>query len=104
GLIKAISILDELLATIRASKNKSEAKQAIMKQFGFTEPQAEAIVMLQLYRLTNTDVTALQKEAKELAIQIDEMNALLSSDKKIEQEIKKKLRTKKKKYQKKKKN
>src|SRR5699024_2544244 len=76
GLIKAISILDELLATIRDSKNKSEAKQAIMKQFGFTEPQAEAIVMLQLYRLTNTDVTALQKEAKELAIQIDEMNAL----------------------------
>src|SRR5699024_10075793 len=98
GLIKAISILDELLATIRASKNKSEAKQAIMKQFGFTEPQAEAIVMLQLYRLTNTDVTALQKEAKELAIQIDEMNALLSSDKKLEQAIKKELRTMKKQY------
>src|SRR5699024_7868832 len=98
GLIKAISILDELLATIRASKNKSEAKQAIMKQFGFTEPQAEAIVMLQLYRLTNTDVTAVQKEAKELAIQIDEMNALLSSDKKLEQAIKKELRTMKKQY------
>src|SRR5699024_1321486 len=92
GLIKAISVLDELLKTIRASKNKSEAKQAIMRQFGFTEPQAEAIVMLQLYRLTNTDVVALEKEAKELSIQIEEMNALLASDKKLEQAIKKELR------------
>jgi len=98
GLIKAISVLDELLKTIRASKNKSEAKQAIMRQFGFTEPQAEAIVMLQLYRLTNTDVVALEKEAKELSIQIEEMNALLASDKKLEQAIKKELRGMKKQY------
>src|SRR5699024_4234741 len=94
----AISVLDELLKTIRASKNKSEAKQAIMRQFGFTEPQAEAIVMLQLYRLTNTDVVALEKEAKELSIQIEEMNALLASDKKLEQAIKKELRGMKKQY------
>lgn len=98
GLIKAISILDELLITIRASKNKQDAKQAIMNQFGFTEIQAEAIVTLQLYRLTNTDITSLQKEAEELSKQIEEMSALLSSDKKLLQAIKKDLKTLKKAY------
>lgn len=98
GLIKAISILDELLITIRASKNKQDAKKAIMSQYGFTEIQAEAIVTLQLYRLTNTDITALEKEAKELAIQLSEMNALLSSEKKLLQAIKKDLKSLKRAY------
>ncbi|MCG3057176.1 hypothetical protein KZ287_33955, partial [Escherichia coli] len=55
GLIKALSILDEVIATIRASKDKRNAKDNLITQFDFTEKQAEAIVSLQLYRLTNTD-------------------------------------------------
>lgn len=62
GLMKALSILDEVIETIRASKDKRDAKNNIMEKFGFTEEQAEAIVSLQLYRLTNTDITQLQKE------------------------------------------
>ena len=65
--MKALSILDEVIATIRASKDKRNAKDNLIAKFLFTEPQAEAIVSLQLYRLTNTDITALRKEAEELA-------------------------------------
>ena len=57
GLIKALSILDEVIKTIRASKNKTDAKENLVKLYDFTIKQAEAIVMLQLYKLTNTDVT-----------------------------------------------
>ena len=60
GLIKAISILDDVVKTIRASKDKSDAKNNLIKQYAFSEKQAEAIVMLQLYRLTNTDIVSLQ--------------------------------------------
>src|SRR5690606_30304048 len=70
GLIKAISILDEVIETIRASKDKRNAKDNLMGRFGFTEAQSEAIVTLQLYRLTNTDVTTLEKEADELSKKI----------------------------------
>lgn len=66
GLIKAVSILDELIAVIRASKDKQDAKKRIIAKYEFSEAQAEAIVTLQLYRLTNTDVTSLEKEAAEL--------------------------------------
>ena len=66
GLMKALSILDEVIATIRASKDKRDAKDNLIAKFEFTEAQAEAIVSLQLYRLTNTDITALEKEAAEL--------------------------------------
>ena len=62
GLIKCISILDEVIKTIRASKNKQDAKDNLVKEYEFTEAQAEAIVVLQLYRLTNTDVVALENE------------------------------------------
>src|SRR5690625_4435190 len=92
GLIKAISILDELIATIRASKDKGDAKKRIIEKYQFTEPQAEAIVMLQLYRLTNTDITSLEKEAKELRIQITELESILASEKKLLQTIKKDLK------------
>ncbi|MER2046871.1 MAG: DNA topoisomerase (ATP-hydrolyzing), partial [Solibacillus sp.] len=57
GLMKALSILDEVIETIRASKDKRDAKNNIIEKFGFSEEQAEAIVSLQLYRLTNTDIT-----------------------------------------------
>lgn len=92
GLIKAISILDDLIKTIRGSKNKGDAKNNIIKAYGFTAMQAEAIVNLQLYRLTNTDITQLQKEASELAARIDEYNKILNDEKTLESVMKKELR------------
>lgn len=91
GLIKAISILDEVIATIRASKDKKDAKQNLMAAFQFTEPQSEAIVNLQLYRLTNTDIQTLQQEADELEKKIAELEAILSSEHKLIGVIKKEL-------------
>ena len=66
GLMKALSILDEVIALIRNSKNKKDAKENLIAEFDFTEAQAEAIVTLQLYRLTNTDIVALENEHNEL--------------------------------------
>ncbi|MFD1848903.1 DNA topoisomerase IV subunit A [Oceanobacillus bengalensis] len=98
GLIKAISILDELIATIRASKDKQDAKKRIIAQYDFTEAQAEAIVMLQLYRLTNTDLTQLQHEADELRKNITELESILANERKLYQTIKKDLKQIKKTY------
>ncbi len=83
GLIKAISILDEVIKTIRASKNKSDAINNLVKEYQFTELQADAIVTLQLYRLTNTDVTELEEEMKRLAKIIKGLTAILSDPKKL---------------------
>jgi topoisomerase-4 subunit A len=93
GLIRAISILDEVIAAIRASKDKRDAKDNLMSKFQFTDAQAEAIVSLQLYRLTNTDVTTLQKESDELDKKITQLTEILSSPKKLIQVIKKDLLT-----------
>ncbi|MBT2655983.1 DNA topoisomerase IV subunit A [Bacillus sp. ISL-18] len=98
GLIKALSILDEVIATIRASKDKRDAKDNLIAKFAFTEPQAEAIVSLQLYRLTNTDITALQNEAKELAEKVEELTSILASEKKLLSVIKKELKDVKKRF------
>ncbi|KIL77139.1 DNA topoisomerase IV subunit A [Bacillus badius] len=98
GLIKALSILDEVIAAIRASKDKRDAKNNLMAAFEFTEAQAEAIVSLQLYRLTNTDITALQKEAQELLAEIEQLTAILASEKKLTGVIKKELKDVRKKY------
>lgn len=98
GLIHAISILDDVIATIRASKDKKDAKERLMKAYQFTERQAEAIVMLQLYRLTNTDITELQKEADELKKLIINYTEILNSEKKLLQVITKDLTEVKKKY------
>lgn len=98
GLIKAISILDELVATIRASKDKQDAKKRIMDLYGFTERQAEAIVMLQLYRLTNTDVTQLQEESETLKKKIAEYESILSSEAKLLDTIKMDLKQMKKQF------
>ena len=86
--MKALSILDEVIATIRSSNDKRDAKNNLIEKFAFTEPQAEAIVSLQLYRLTNTDITALQEEAKELDQKIKELEEILSNDKKLLKVIK----------------
>nr|WP_172189718.1 DNA topoisomerase IV subunit A [Lentilactobacillus kribbianus] len=80
GLIKALSILDQVIKTIRASKNRKDARDNLVKTYDFSEQQADAIVALQLYRLTNTDVTQLEKEAAELAKRIEEYRLILNDD------------------------
>ena len=98
GLIKALSILDEVIKTIRASKNKSDAKDNLVKQFDFTEIQAEAIVTLQLYRLTNTDVVALQEKMRDLKIIIAGLEEILNDPEKLKDVMKDELRKVKKEY------
>ncbi|MEH7355793.1 DNA topoisomerase IV subunit A [Neobacillus drentensis] len=98
GLMKALSILDEVIATIRASKDKRDAKDNLIAKYAFTEMQAEAIVSLQLYRLTNTDITALRTEAEELAKKIEEWTSILASEKKLISVIKKELKDVKKRF------
>ncbi|MBQ9318350.1 MAG: DNA topoisomerase IV subunit A [Bacilli bacterium] len=92
GLIKAISILDAVIKTIRASKNKSDAINNLIKEFAFTELQADAIVTLQLYRLTNTDVTELEEEMTRLAKIIKGLTAILSDSQKLNAVIKEELK------------
>ncbi|PRS83400.1 MULTISPECIES: DNA topoisomerase IV subunit A [unclassified Bacillus (in: firmicutes)] len=83
GLIKALSILDEVIATIRSSNDKRDAKNNLMEKYDFTEAQSEAIVSLQLYRLTNTDITQLRDEASELDVRITELEDILGNEKKL---------------------
>jgi topoisomerase IV subunit A len=98
GLMKALSILDEVIASIRASKDKKDAKLNLIDQFQFTEAQSEAIVSLQLYRLTNTDITALRIEAEELQKLIAELTGILESENKLFSVVKKELKTIKKQF------
>lgn len=91
GLMKALSVLDEVIETIRSSKDKRNAKDNIIDRFGFSEIQAEAIVSLQLYRLTNTDITELRQEEESLKKTIKELDAILKSDKKLVAVIRKEL-------------
>lgn len=98
GLIKAISILDEVIKTIRASKNKSDAINNLMKEYGFTEVQADAIVTLQLYRLTNTDITELEQRMRDLDKIIKGLTAILSNPEKLNKVMKDELLEIKEKY------
>ena len=98
GLIKAISILDEVIKVIRASKNKADAKENLVKSFGFTMEQAEAIVTLQLYRLTNTDIVTLEEESKKLEGLIQECEEILNDEAKLKGVMKSELRDVKRKY------
>ena len=98
GLIKAISILDEVIKVIRASKNKADAKENLVKSFDFTMEQAEAIVTLQLYRLTNTDIVTLEEESKKLEEKIRECEEILSDESKLKGVMKAELRDVKKNY------
>lgn len=92
GLIKCISILDEVIKVIRASKNKQDAKDNLVKEFEFTPEQAEAIVVLQLYRLTNTDVVALENEKAALEKIISGLTSILGSEAVLKSVMKKDLR------------
>ena len=98
GLIKAVSILDEVVHTIRHSKDKQDAKINIQKAFGFTEKQSEAIITLQLYRLTNTDIVALENEKAELEALIQTLNDILNSDQVLRKVIVDELKQIKKQY------
>ncbi len=98
GLVKAISILDEVIAVIRGSKNKQDAIQNLVKKWDFTEDQATAIVMLQLYRLTNTDVTILMEKLENLKKIIENLQAILNDESKLKAVIKEELRRIKKEY------
>ena len=98
GLIKALSILDQVIKVIRASKNRKDATKNLVQQFDFTEKQADAIVALQLYRLTNTDVTELENEASTLKKAIAKYEKILSDPKELDKVIRQELQTIAKKY------
>ena len=98
GLIKCISILDEVIKVIRASKNKQDAKDNLVKEFAFTEEQAEAIVVLRLYSLTNTDVVALEEEKEKLEKIIAGLSSILESEQVLKSVMKKDLKSVKKDY------
>ncbi len=91
GLIKMVSILDEVIKAIRESQNKQNAKESIMNLFDFSEMQAEAIVTLQLYRLSNTDILALENEKDTLGDVIKELEHILSSEHALRRVIKREL-------------
>ncbi len=98
GLIKAISILDEVVKTIRSSLDKADAKKNLIEKYSFTEEQAEAILMMPLYKLSHTDITVLENEKKSLEEQIKELTALLSEQDKRENLIVSDLKALAKKY------
>lgn len=98
GFLKMMDILDEVIKTIRASKNKTDAKENLMKEFNFNALQAEAIVVLQLYRLTNTDVLALQEEHDNLVKYIKALELILSNEEKLKEIMKYELKKIKKDY------
>lgn len=91
GLVKALNILDEVIAAIKASKNRQDAQNNLQWMFGFTERQADSILTLQLYRLTNLEIHSLQKELDELMKKIEGFRAVLNSDKKLIALIRKEL-------------
>lgn len=92
GLLKAVDILDEIIKTIRASKNKADSIANLVKEFDFSEEQATAIVTMQLYRLSNTDVNQLLEEKANLNKMIDFLNLILSDETILKRQMKQELR------------
>lgn len=91
GLVKALNILDEVIAAIKASKNRQDAQNNLMWMFGFSERQADSILTLQLYRLTNLEITSLEKELGDLMKKIAQLRSILDSDRKLIGVIRKEL-------------
>lgn len=91
GLAKALNILDDVVATIRRSKNRADAQNNLVAEYGFSERQADAILTLQLYRLTNLEIHSIEKELDEVRKQIDKLRAILGSEAKLLGVIKKEL-------------
>ena len=100
GLKKCLSILDEVIKTIRASRNKSDAKENLVKEYAFSYEQAEAIVTLQLYRLTNTDVVELEERCAVLEKIIASLTAILENEKILKKVMKEELKKVKSEYNK----
>jgi topoisomerase-4 subunit A len=98
GLVKALNILDEVIAAIKASKNRQDAQNNLIWMFGFTERQADSILTLQLYRLTNLEINSLQKELDDLMKKISQLRSILDSDRKLIGVIRKELLEIKEKY------
>ncbi|GGA01547.1 DNA topoisomerase 4 subunit A [Paenibacillus marchantiophytorum] len=98
GLVKALNILDEVIATIKASKNRQDAQNNLVDKFGFSERQADAILVLQLYRLTNLEITTLEKELKDVEKTIAYLRGILGSLKKLMGVIKDEMGEVRKKY------
>ncbi|WP_164227967.1 DNA topoisomerase IV subunit A [Streptococcus canis] len=98
GLIRVLSILDEIIALIRASDNKADAKENLKVSYDFSEEQAEAIVTLQLYRLTNTDIVTLQNEENDLRDLITTLSAIIGDEVTMYNVMKRELREVKKKF------
>ncbi len=87
GLIKAYSILTELIEKIRKCNGKEGVKNMLKNDYGFTERQAEAIAMLPLYRLSNTDILALNKEKGDLTLEMERLNSILTNPNLLDKEI-----------------
>ena len=98
GLLKAIDVLDEVIKTIRQSKNKADSINNLIKIFTFTEEQATAIVMMQLYRLSNTDITELQSEKDNLLKMIEFLNSILNDEEVLKKQMKTELNSIKKEF------
>ena len=98
GLIRVISILDEIIALIRASDNKADAKENLKISYEFSEEQAEAIVTLQLYRLTNTDIVTLENEEASLRDLIATLAAIIGDERTMYNVMKRELRDVKKQF------
>ncbi|RED77398.1 DNA gyrase subunit A [Cohnella phaseoli] len=88
GLVKALNLLDQIIETIKASKNRQDAQNNLIAKFGFTERQADAILTLQLYRLTNLEITQLEKEHADTLKKIAQLRAILESPRKLMNVIK----------------
>ena len=88
GLLKAVDILDEIIKTIRASKNKQDSIDNLVKQFDFTEAQATAIVTMQLYRLSNTDINLLLEEKDNLNKMIEFLTSILNDEEVLKKQMK----------------
>ncbi len=87
GLIKAVSVVDEVVHIIRQSKDKADSKKNLIERFSFSDAQAEAIVNLQLYKLSNTDITTFINEKNTLEASIHDLNEILSDEKKLHKVI-----------------
>jgi topoisomerase-4 subunit A len=91
GLVKALNLLDAVIETIKASKNRQDAQNNLVSKFGFSERQADAILTLQLYRLTNLEITSLQKELNDTLARIHRLRSILDNPKKLRGVIKEEL-------------
>ena len=91
GLMVAMDNLDEVIRLIRNSKSPKEAKAGLMREFGLTEIQAQAILDMRLQRLTNLEIEALRKEYEDVLKLIEKLEGILGSERKLMNVIRKEL-------------